>query len=98
MLGSKHRVISLITAGSRNPEPICRHPTSGQYHRDLVLQRPKAKTGKVLILKFPHPTNRNSCVNRPSEFDEEKAYCEKFLRLADKALESPPKRELKDAS
>lgn len=64
----------------------------------MLFRRPKPNSAKVLILKFYPSANANSGVNSPSSADEEQTYCEKFLKLADIALEVPIRQDRKKAS
>jgi len=53
-----------------------------------VLRRPKGDSAKLLTPKFFPSANPDSSVNTPSSADEEQAYCERLLKLADTALQA----------
>jgi len=64
----------------------------------MLLHRPKAQAAKVLVLTHPVQTSNNSSVNSTTPVDDLKAYCEKFLKLADVALQSPARQPYRKAS
>lgn len=53
---------------------------------------------KVFTPRFGIPAKDNSSVNPASKLDEERAYCEKLLKLADIALQVPIRQNYKKAS
>jgi hypothetical protein len=63
----------------------------------LFLRRQKGKPIKLLNPKAAASSGYPSSINSPPGTDEQ-AYCAKYLKLADTALQMPVRRELKKAS